>query len=116
MSKSVLSVCLLSQHGGDCLHPVHHRDHEGLQIQLRVVPKVPDHLIPGAGHVTGISLLGQSFKQTPSSHCFQVINLHQFARDGDLVRLSESLDSESLREKVNELDAKENTPLHYACR
>ena len=46
----------------------------------------------------------------------QVINLHQFARDGDLVRLSESLDSESLKEKVNELDAKENTPLHYACR
>merc|ERR550532_2357509 len=46
----------------------------------------------------------------------QVINLHQFARDGDLVRLSESLESETLREKVNELDVKENTPLHYACR
>ena len=49
-------------------------------------------------------------------HWSQVINLHQFARDGDLVRLSETLESETLREKVNELDVKENTPLHYACR
>ena len=47
----------------------------------------------------------------------QVINdLHQFARDGDLLRLTECLDSGVQKEKVNELDAKENTPLHYACR
>ena len=55
MSESVLSVWLLSQHGGDRLHPVHHRDHEGLQIQLSVVSKVSDHLVPGAVRVTGIS-------------------------------------------------------------
>ena len=47
----------------------------------------------------------------------QVVNLHQFSRDGDLEKLADTLDnSERMREKVNELDAKENTPLHYACR
>ena len=44
-------------------------------------------------------------------------SLSQLARDGDLKRISEVLASqESARENMNELDAKENSPLHYACR
>ena len=43
--------------------------------------------------------------------------MSQLARDGDLKRISEVLASqESARENMNELDAKENSPLHYACR
>ena len=45
------------------------------------------------------------------------ISVSQLARDGDLKRISEVLASqESARENMNELDAKENSPLHYACR
>merc|ERR1719422_1304895 len=40
-------------------------------------------------------------------------NLHQIARIGDVKALS--IYSQSL-EKVNELDPKGNSPLHYACR